>query len=175
MRTLKKVQKDREKFLYTLLEYDSNQKEFNPTFNRDEMIELLNIDEEKFNKIQQSLGDQYCSFVDIIRGKSVYKIHTSQCWYLHDEFENWKLTHKLKNFTITLMLIAFITILVALPQSIESFKSLFKKSQIPGIKVESLIKKIDSKNEQNTRKAITNESEPGKQNGAPKPTVKTNK
>ena len=64
MRIIKKAQKNREEFLYTLLEYASSQEEFNPHFFLDEMLKLLDIDKGKFNKIQKSLGDQYCSFVD---------------------------------------------------------------------------------------------------------------
>ena len=151
MCSIKKVQKDREKFLYTLLEYASSQKEFNPHFFRNEMLKLLSIDEGKFNKIQKSLGDQYCSFVDFINGKARYKIHTSNCWHLHDKFEDWKLNKSLKTLTISLIFIALFTLIVALPSAIESYRELrdvIKKPVLKPLLTDQPYKHIQKKEKQ---------------------------
>ncbi|MBN2017564.1 MAG: hypothetical protein JW794_05490 [Candidatus Cloacimonetes bacterium] len=129
MKVINKAQKEREEFLFVLLEYASKKEEFNPHFYKEEMLKILNFDESKFNKIQKSLGDEYCSFVDRIDCKDRYKIDTSNCWKLHDKFKDWRLNKSLKTLTITLLVIALITLVVALPSAIDTLDTSSGKIQ----------------------------------------------
>ncbi len=129
MCSINKIQKDRERFLYQLLEYDSGQKKFNPHFIKDDMLKLLGVNEGEFNKIQKSLGDIYCTYVDTRNDKDRYIIHTSECWVLHDKFEDWKLNKSLKKLTISLMVVAVLTLIVALPSAIDTCSKFKGKNQ----------------------------------------------
>lgn len=156
---INKAQKNRENFLYTLLEYDSSQEEFNPHFYKGEMLELLGVDESKFNKIQKCLGDQYCSHAGQIKGKDRYQIHTSNCWLLHDKFEDWKLNKKLKNLTITLMFIAILTIILSMPQAVETTRKLWPEITFLDCNVEKSTSINNCKKTNKNSENVTSESE----------------
>lgn len=78
---------NRQKFLNALLEYADKSGNFNPHFDKNEMMETLGVTESQFNIMQKQLGDKYCHYIDSHMGKPRYSINLSECLSLKEIFD----------------------------------------------------------------------------------------
>lgn len=82
-----KAMNNRKILLDALLEYADQSGNFNPHFDKKEMMEALGVSEGQFNIIQKQLGDKYCHYVDSHEGKQRYSINVSECLALKEIFD----------------------------------------------------------------------------------------
>ena len=79
-------QHDRRRFLEALLAYAHESRTFNPHFNVSVMLQRLDTDEGTFNILVDSLGPQYCRFVDAHGGENRFAINLSECHTLMEQY-----------------------------------------------------------------------------------------